>query len=174
MVLIEGEDFFSDQSIIFSLSQLGRMGDHTDSERVSSVSVSKNMLYKVRCRFLCSLSKQKGKLFSTHAPREVQINACFTNIKRSGRVLDSRPRGHGYEPHWRRCVVSFSKNINPNLVLVQPRKTHLFITERLLIGCKTSNQTNKICRLSFTCANPTFYWNNALVARCTVTSDWIM
>ena len=37
----------------------------------------------------------------------------------------------------------WSKNINPSLVLVQPRKTHPFITERLLIGRKESNQTNK-------------------------------
>ena len=23
----------------------------------------------------------------------------------SGRVFDSRPKGHGFEPHWRHCVV---------------------------------------------------------------------
>ena len=61
----------------------------------------------------------------------------------SGRVLDSRPKGRGFEPHRRHCVVSLSKNINPSLVLVQPRKTRPFITERLLMGCKESNQTNK-------------------------------
>ena len=61
----------------------------------------------------------------------------------SGRVLDSRPRGVGFEPHRRHCVVSLSKNINPCLVLVQPRKTCPFITERLLMGHKESNQTNK-------------------------------
>ena len=61
----------------------------------------------------------------------------------SGRVLDSRPRGRRLEPHRRHCVVSLSKNINPSLVLVQPRKTRPFITERLLMGCKESNQTNK-------------------------------
>ena len=27
----------------------------------------------------------------------------------SGRVLDSRPRGRGFEPHRRHCVVSLSK-----------------------------------------------------------------
>ena len=58
-------------------------------------------------------------------------------------VLDSRPRGRGFEPHRRHCVVSLSKNINPRLVLVQPRKTRPFITERLLMGRKESNQTNK-------------------------------
>ena len=61
----------------------------------------------------------------------------------SGRVLDSRPKGCGFEPHWRHFVVSLSKNINPSLVLVQPRKTRPYITERLLMGRKESNQTNK-------------------------------
>ena len=61
----------------------------------------------------------------------------------SGRVLDSRPKGRGFEPHRRHCVVSLSKNINPSLVRVQPRKTRPFITERLLMGRKESNkQTN--------------------------------
>ena len=61
----------------------------------------------------------------------------------SGRVLDSRPKGRGFWPHRRHCVVSLSKNINPGLVLVQPRNTRPFITESLLMGCKESNkQTN--------------------------------
>ena len=59
----------------------------------------------------------------------------------SGRVLDSRPKGRGFWPHRRHCVVSLSKNINPSLVLVQPRKTRPFITERFLMGRKESNQT---------------------------------
>ena len=61
----------------------------------------------------------------------------------SGRVLNSRPKGRGFEPHWRHCVVSLGKNINPSLVLVQSRKTRPFINERLLMGRKESNQTNK-------------------------------
>ena len=61
----------------------------------------------------------------------------------SGRVLDSRPRGRRFEPYWRHCGVSLSKNINPSLVQVQRRKTHPYITERLLMGGKESNQTNK-------------------------------
>ena len=61
----------------------------------------------------------------------------------SGRVLDLRPKGRGFEPHRRHCVVSLSKNINPSLVLVQPRKTRPFITESLFMGRKESNQTNK-------------------------------
>ena len=47
----------------------------------------------------------------------------------SDRALDLRPKGCGFESHQGHCVVSLSKNINPSLVLVQPRKTHPFITE---------------------------------------------
>ena len=61
----------------------------------------------------------------------------------SGRVLDLILKGRGFKPHRRHCVVSLSKNINPSLVLVQPRKNRPFITERLLMGSKESNQTNK-------------------------------
>ena len=61
-------------------------------------------------------------------------------MAQTGRVLDSRPRGGGFEPHWLHCIVSLSKNINPSLVLVQPRKTLPFTTERLLMECKESNQ----------------------------------
>ena len=56
-------------------------------------------------------------------------------------MLDSRPRGWEFEPHQGHCFVSFSKNINPSLVLVQPRKTLPFITERLLMGHTESNQS---------------------------------
>ena len=62
----------------------------------------------------------------------------------SGRVLDSRPRGCGFEPHRGCCVVSLRKNINHSLVLVQPRKTHPFINEKLLIGHKESNKQANI------------------------------
>ena len=59
----------------------------------------------------------------------------------SGRVFDSRPRRRGFEPHQGPCVLSLSKNINPSLVLVQPRKIRPFIAERLMMGRKESNQT---------------------------------
>ena len=45
-------------------------------------------------------------------------------------------RDRRFEPHRPHCVVSLSKNINPSLVLVQPRKTRPFITERLLMDIK--------------------------------------
>ena len=68
----------------------------------------------------------------------------------SCRVLDSRPRGCGFEPHRRHCVVSLSKNINPSLVPFQPRKTCPLITERLLIVDVMNKIThNKTCILDF-------------------------
>ena len=46
---------------------------------------------------------------------------------------------------------------NPSLVLVQPRKTHPYITEKLLMGRKESNQTNRqtlyVLRKETTCFN---------------------
>ena len=62
----------------------------------------------------------------------------------SGRVLDSRPMGRGFEHHGHHCVVSLGKNIKASLVLVQPRKTRPHITERLLIGRKESNKKNHL------------------------------
>ena len=52
----------------------------------------------------------------------------------SGRVLDSRPKGRGFDPHRSHWVVSLSKNIHSSLVLVQPMKTSPYITERMLMG----------------------------------------
>ena len=66
--------------------------------------------------------------------------------ERSGSLVEcltQELRGCGFEPHRRHYVVSLSKNINPSLVLVQLRKTRTFITERLLMEHKESNQTNK-------------------------------
>ena len=63
--------------------------------------------------------------------------------------LTQRPKGRGFERRRRHFVVSLSKNINPSLVLVQPRKTRPFITERLLMGRKESNQTKQTKRLPY-------------------------
>ena len=71
----------------------------------------------------------------------------FQHLKKRGSVVEclTGDRGAaGFEPRRRGCVVSMSKNINPSLALVQPRKTHHFIIERLLIGCKESNQTKRL------------------------------
>ena len=56
--------------------------------------------------------------------------------ERSGSVVECLTRDRG--PHRCHCVVSL--NIYPSLVLVQPRKTRPFLTERLLMGRKGSNK----------------------------------
>ena len=66
-------------------------------------------------------------------------------LERNGSVVECLIRdqkGSGFVPHRCHWIVSLSKNINPSLVLVQPRKTRPYITERLLMGGKESNQIN--------------------------------
>ena len=78
----------------------------------------------------------------------------------SGRVLDSRPRGSGFEPHQRHCVVSLSKTHLSllRLVLVQSRKTGPYITERLLMDVKNQIiQTNNNPDLHFDNLTPYHY-----------------
>ena len=76
----------------------------------------------------------KSKFSSILNFRNSILKTCSMPIKflgaqwLSGRALDSRPKGRGFEPHRRHCIVSLSKNINPGLVLVQPRETRPFIT----------------------------------------------
>ena len=60
----------------------------------------------------------------------------------SGRELDSRLRGCGFEPHRRHCIVVLEQDNHPSLVLVQPRKTSPYLTEKLLMGRKESNKQN--------------------------------
>ena len=56
---------------------------------------------------------------------------CFA-WERSGSVVECLTRGRGFKPPRRHCVVSLSKNTNPSLVLVQPRKIHSFPAGTLL------------------------------------------
>ena len=67
------------------------------------------------------------------------------NRERSGSVVecltrDRRAAGLGLTGIT--ALWSFSKNINPRLVLVQPRKTCPYITERVLVGRKETNHFN--------------------------------
>ena len=111
-----------------------------------SLSLSLSLSYKV------SSLTDNVKINQAKSSRLSKSSAAsFHLMWVSGRVFDSRPRGRGFEPHRRHCVVSLSKNINPSLVMVQPRKTRLLITERLLMGHKESNQTfHRI----YSCADP--------------------
>ena len=46
------------------------------------------------------------------------------------------------------ALCPLAKHINPSLVLVQPRKTCPYITERLLMACKELNQTNQTTQMN--------------------------
>ena len=97
------------------------------------------MQKKLKFNVVDKTFSEKDKLYCFIFRIKIQLGAQWL----SGRVLESRLSGRGSEPHRRHCVVSLSKNINPSFVLVQPRKTHLFITERLMMGRKESIQTNR-------------------------------
>ena len=65
-------------------------------------------------------------------------------MERSGLVIESLTRDRraaGLSRVSLRCG-PLARHIYPSLVLVEPRKTLPYITERLLIGRKESNQTN--------------------------------
>ena len=62
--------------------------------------------------------RERGPLFKPQHGYCVLLGAQWL----SGIVFDWRPRGRGFELHRHHCVVSLSKDINPSLALVQPRK----------------------------------------------------
>ena len=66
--------------------------------------------------------------------------------ERSGSVVECLTRGIEAAGSSLTSVTAlwpWARHINPSLVLVQPRKTSSYITERLLIGGRESNLTNK-------------------------------
>ena len=67
---------------------------------------------------------------STHSGSVVE---CFTGDQ--GPWVRASPASLSCGP--------WARHIYPSLVLVQPRKTHPCLAERLLMGRKESNQTNK-------------------------------
>ena len=65
----------------------------------------------------------------------------------SGWVLDSRSRVWASPASLALCP--WARHINPSLVLVPPRKNRPYVTERLLMGRKESNQTNNLLNMLF-------------------------
>ena len=90
---------------------------------------------------LCRFCHRKLDISKTVTARGFNLGQLIKGVwggERSGLVVEclTRDRGAAGSSHTGVCVVSLSKNINPSLVLVQPRKTRPFITERLLMGRK--------------------------------------
>ena len=105
------------------------MDDHYDICRVFEI--SKFDIARLTCiKYFSSLCEPCRYLPFRECSGSVV--ECLTQDRRA--VGSSLTRRH--------CVVSLRKNINRSLVLVQPRKTCPFITERLLMGLKESNKTN--------------------------------
>ena len=67
-------------------------------------------------------------------------------------MLDSRPRGHRFEPHRCHCGVSLSKTHLSLLSTGSTQEDSSRITERLLSGRKESNQSNNKWLLIIACA----------------------
>ena len=66
--------------------------------------------------------------------------------ERSGSVVECLTRNRGAASSSLTSVTAlcpWARHIYPSLVLVQPRRTRPYITERLLMGRKESNQTNQ-------------------------------
>ena len=66
--------------------------------------------------------------------------------ERSGSVVECLSRDHGAAGSSLTGVTALcpsARHIDPSLVLVQLRKTRPFLSEKLLMGRKESNQTNK-------------------------------
>ena len=73
---------------------------------------------------------------------------CFFFRERSGSVVECLTGDRGAAGSSLTSVTALcllARHINPSLVLVQPRKTRPYITERLLMGRKESNQTKQTC-----------------------------
>ena len=67
--------------------------------------------------------------------------------ERSGSVVECLTRDRGATFSSLTGVTALcplARHINPSLLLVQPRRTRPCITERMLMGRKESNQTNKM------------------------------
>ena len=72
---------------------------------------------------------------------------CNQMRERSGSVVECLTQDRGAAGSSLTCVTAlcpWAWHINPSLILVQRRKTHPYIAERLLIRRKESNQTKAI------------------------------
>ena len=81
----------------------------------------------------CNINVQNYLITGTRASAVAQSYSAW--LKTEGPWVQASPASLHCGP--------WARHIYPSLVLVQPRKIRPYITERLLMGCKESNQTNK-------------------------------
>ena len=98
--------------------------------------------YKINIPFF--LKKEAGIM--KHIPPCMQIFFLLHTRERSGSVVECLTRDREAavpaSPGSLLCG-PLARHIYPSLVLDQPRKNRPCLTERLLMGCKELNQTNK-------------------------------
>ena len=80
------------------------------------------------------------KLLTEHHLEFLHLKGGFTVWSES--TLVKMP--HCWKSHVSAHIIPWARHIYPSLVLVQPRKTRPYITERLLVGRKESNQTKTV------------------------------
>ena len=93
---------------------------------------------KVGSKSTYKMEIQDCKAFLVKSCKQIRLHL------RSGSVVECLTRYRGAKCLSLICVTvlcPWARHINSSLVLVQPRKTCPYITERLLIGRKVSNQT---------------------------------
>ena len=89
-------------------------------------------------------------LMVLNVPTRMKKICLKSGREHSGSVVDclTRDRGAaGSSLTGVTALCSLSKTHYPSLVLFQPRKTRPYITERLLMGRKESNQTYKLLKM---------------------------
>ena len=94
----------------------------------------------------CAMRPGCGTIFFAHMLYYNYININFVLRERSGSVVERLTRDRGAAGSSLIGVTAlcpWARHIYHSLVLVQPRKTRPYITEKMLMRHKESNQTNK-------------------------------
>ena len=66
----------------------------------------RSLLRQTKVLELLKKKRYSGSVRLTKVPNEAKLQAVVDGAQwLSGRVLDSRLKGRGFEPHWRHCVV---------------------------------------------------------------------
>ena len=90
--------------------------------------------------------KKDDETFISNSEKYPSYGPCY-GWERSGSEVDCSTRDQGAMGSNLTGVIALCpgvRHINPSVVPVQPRKTGPYISERLLIGRKESNQTNTL------------------------------
>ena len=74
------------------------------------MSMGTNCVLYAAAVLLFVISRLSDKIWQMLLKHSFYFNLDSGEQWLSGRVLDSRQRGRGFEPHWRHCVVVFEQD----------------------------------------------------------------